>query len=118
MDKHEHLKDIFQIFGNPTRLKIFDILMTGVHCNCELAEITGLAMNLISHHLKVLQGAGLVQSVRSDTDARWIYYSVNEEKLNFIQTEITKFFHANRIIPREPVCPPCNKHIDKGEKNE
>lgn len=109
MDMYENVKDTFQVLGNPTRLKIFDILMSGVHCNCEIAEMTGLAMNLISHHLKVLQEAGLVQSVRSDSDARWIYYSVNEKKLNEIKTEIHIFFNNSRIINREPVCPPCNK---------
>ncbi|MBW6472136.1 MAG: transcriptional regulator [Anaerolineaceae bacterium] len=32
-----------------------NILLTGVHCNCELSDLTGMAINLISHHLKMLQ---------------------------------------------------------------
>ncbi|MAT44187.1 MAG: transcriptional regulator [Anaerolineaceae bacterium] len=115
MESYEFVKDLFQVLGNPTRLKIFDILMTGVHCNCEIADMTGLAINLISHHLKVLQEADLIQSVRSEKDARWIYYSVNEETLRSIQTETEKFFDNNRIINREPVCPPCNKKTNQKE---
>jgi len=101
--------ELFQILGNPNRLKIFDILMTGVHCNCELSELTGLAMNLVSHHLKVLQEAELIQSVRSTTDGRWIYYSINEEKLSLIKSIIGKFFESDRIVDREPSCPPCKQ---------
>ena len=101
--------ELFHTLGNPNRLKLFDILMTGVHCNCELSEITGLAMNLVSHHLKVLQEADLIQSVRSTTDGRWIYYSVNEETLATIKPILDKLFDQNRIIDREPACPPCNQ---------
>ena len=109
--------EIFKILGNPNRLKLFDILMTGVHCNCELSELTGMAMNLISHHLKVLQEAELIQSDRSTTDARWIYYSINEETLAVIKPILDKFFDSNRIVDREPSCPPC-KQKSKENNNE
>lgn len=107
MDTFQDVKDLFHVLGNPNRLKLFNILMTGVHCNCELSDQTGMAINLISHHLKVLQVAGLVKSVRGDTDARWIYYSVNEEKIKSVKTEIIAFFDPERMIDREPICPPC-----------
>jgi DNA-binding transcriptional ArsR family regulator len=76
-----------------------------------------MAINLISHHLKVLQAAGLVKSIRGDTDARWIYYSVNEEKIKSVQTEINAFFDPERMIDREPICPPC-KTKTKETNNE
>jgi ArsR family transcriptional regulator len=107
MDTFQDVKDLFHVLGNPNRLKLFNILMTGVHCNCELSDQTGMAINLISHHLKVLQAAGLVKSIRGDTDARWIYYSVDEEKINSAQTGMNAFFDTKRIIDREPICPPC-----------
>jgi ArsR family transcriptional regulator len=117
MDSFQELKDLFHVLGNPNRLKLFNILMTGVHCNCELSDQTGMAINLISHHMRVLQAAGLVKSIRGDTDARWIYYSVNEEKIKSVQTEINAFFDPERMIDREPICPPC-KTKTKETNNE
>ncbi len=101
------VNNLFRVLGNTNRLILFDILLTGVHCNCELSSLTGLPMNLISHHLKVLQDAELIQSVRSTTDARWIYYSINQKKLSMIKTKLDTFFDEKRIIDREPNCPPC-----------
>lgn len=107
METFQEINDIFHVLGNPNRLKLFNILMTGVHCNCELSDQTGMAINLISHHLKVLQESGLVKSIRGDTDARWIYYSVNEEKIKSARTGMNAFFDPARMIDREPICPPC-----------
>ena len=113
MDNLKFMKELCRVFGDPTRLKIFDILMTGVHCNCEISELTGLSMNLISHHLKVLQDADLVQSVRNKKDGRWKYYSVNKQKLSVVQTETQIFFNQNRIVKCKPVCPPINNNQSK-----
>lgn len=117
MDTFQDIKDLFHVLGNPNRLKLFNILMTGVHCNCELSDQTGMAINLISHHLKVLQAAGLVKSIRADTDARWIYYSVDEEKIKTARKEMNAFFDPERMIDREPICPPC-KTKTKETNNE
>lgn len=117
MKKEEKIsiQTVFNVLGNPTRLRIFNILMTGVHCNCEIAEQMGLAMNLVSHHLKALQKAELVLSERSEKDARWVYYAVNEKKLVQLQEDFNNFFDPNRIVNREPVCPPCN--VKKSKEN-
>jgi hypothetical protein len=48
----------------------------------------------------------LVAAQRSDRDARWIYYSVNEEMLTRVRQSINPFFNISGIPEREPVCPP------------
>ena len=68
---------IFKALSDLNRLRIFAELMAGDSCNCELRDNLGLAPNLLSHHLKVLEKAGLVESRRDLIDGRWIYYSVN-----------------------------------------
>jgi ArsR family transcriptional regulator len=108
MNDLEILSILFKTLANPNRLKIFDILMTGVHCNCEIAKLTGLSLNLISHHLNALSGANLVVSERNKDDARWIYYSVNEETILSSKLILQTFFENNRIQNRIPSCPPCN----------
>lgn len=96
----------FKLLGDPTRLAIFDLLMQGVQCNCELGEQLGLEMNLISHHLKALKQAGLVRAERDALDARWMYYSVNTEALAEFNTQLAAFLDPHRIQPRLPSCGP------------
>ena len=109
MNDLDTLSILFKTLANPNRLKIFDILMSGVHCNCEIAQITGLSLNLISHHLNVLSEAQLVVSERNKKDARWIYYSVNQDFLQSNKLILNTFFDCDRIQNREPSCPPCSK---------
>ncbi len=100
------LANLLKVLSDPTRLEIFDLLMQGVQCNCELGEKLGLPMNLISHHLRVLREAGLVDVERDPIDARWVYYSINQERLRKCREQLEAFFDATRIQPRLPTCGP------------
>jgi ArsR family transcriptional regulator len=95
-----------QLLSDPTRLAIFDLLMQGVQCNCELGDKLQLPMNLISHHLKALRDAGLVNAQRDAQDARWVYYSVDQPTLNELREELSAFLDPKRIQPRQPACGP------------
>lgn len=68
---------LFRALGEPNRLRIFAELMQGDSCNCELGNKLGMPANLLSHHLKALTAAGLVNSRRDRIDGRWVYYSVD-----------------------------------------
>ena len=70
-----------KVLAEPNRLLIFHLLMEGVQCNCELGDGLQMAPNLISHHLRVLREAGLVDVERDALDARWMYYSINRKAL-------------------------------------
>jgi protein-tyrosine-phosphatase len=59
--------------GEPVRLAIVDRLGPGDASPGELAEAVGLASNLLAHHLKVLQEAGVIRRVRSEGDRRRSY---------------------------------------------
>jgi ArsR family transcriptional regulator len=100
------LANMLKVFGDPSRLAIFDLLMQGVQCNCELGDQLKLPMNLISHHLKVLRDAGLVDAERDAEDARWIYYSVNQKAITQLREQLGAFLDPKRIQPRQPSCGP------------
>ena len=59
--------------GEPVRLAIVDRLGPGDASPGELAEAVGLASNLLAHHLKVLEEAGVIRRVRSEGDRRRSY---------------------------------------------
>ncbi len=102
----EDVARIFQVLSDPTRLSVFALLMQGVQCNCELGDKLGLPMNLISHHLKVLRDAGLVDAERDANDARWVYYSINTRALAQWRDQLSAFLDPERIAPRLPTCGP------------
>lgn len=96
---------VLKALSDANRLRIFANLMTGDSCNCELRETLGLAPNLLSHHLRVLEKAGLVHSRRDQMDGRWIYYSVNREAAGRWGAWFSEFLDPDRIQNR-PVCGP------------
>ena len=94
-----------RIFGQDS-LRILHMLMEGVQCNCELGDALDMAPNLISHHLRVLREAGLVDVERDPDDARWVYYSLNREALEELNRHFGVFFDPRRIKPRRQTCGP------------
>jgi len=59
--------------GDPARLAIVDTLTLGDASPGEIGADLGMPTNLIAHHVKVLQGAGLVVRTRSEGDRRRTY---------------------------------------------
>jgi ArsR family transcriptional regulator, arsenate/arsenite/antimonite-responsive transcriptional repressor len=102
----ELLAQRLKLLANPKRLQIIHLLMEGVQCNCELGDALDMAPNLISHHLGLLRDAGLVDVERDAVDARWLYYSLNEDALAALNSAYGAFFDPARIKPRRPTCGP------------
>jgi ArsR family transcriptional regulator len=97
--------------ADPNRLRIFDLLMQGDSCNCELNEKLGLPPNLLSHHLRVLRQAGLVRSRRDAVDGRWIYYAVNKKAVTRWQGWFNQFLDPGRIKERAVLCGPEGQQV-------
>jgi ArsR family transcriptional regulator len=109
------LADRLKVLAEPRRLFILHTLMQGVQCNCELGDALNMPPNLISHHLKVLRQAGLVEVERDALDARWVYYSVNRAVLQELRAAFGDFFHPARIKPRRPTCGPQSALVRMGD---
>ncbi|WP_248959934.1 arsenate reductase/protein-tyrosine-phosphatase family protein [Sphaerisporangium perillae] len=59
--------------GDPARLSIVDRLILGDASPGELGGLLGLPTNLLAHHVKTLQEAGVVERCRSEGDRRRTY---------------------------------------------
>lgn len=107
-DKKElvDLSNWLKVLCEPNRLFLLEKIIQGVQCNCELGETLDMAPNLVSHHLKVLQEAGLIKAERNSADSRWIVYTINEDSLETIQNIMTIFLDHQRIMPRKITCGP------------
>ena len=61
--------------GDPTRLRIAAALQLAELCVCDLAWITELSQNLVSHHCRVLRTAGLATHRR---DGKLVMYRLTD----------------------------------------
>lgn len=64
--------------ADPLRARIVELLATEQLCVCHLTEELAVAQPLVSHHLKVLRDAGLVES---DRWRYWTYYRLRPDAL-------------------------------------
>jgi ArsR family transcriptional regulator len=117
--KQDQLLLCLKALAHPMRLAIFDMLMEGVQCNCEISEGLGLSLSLTSHHIRLLCEAGLVTAQRDARDGRWIYYSVDPQALAQLQGQLDQLLDARRIQPRLPSCGPgrciASKRLPEGD---
>ncbi|MFJ1748455.1 ArsR/SmtB family transcription factor [Streptomyces sp. NPDC088116] len=70
----ETLAKVFKALGDPVRLRLLSMIASragGEVCVCDLTPAFGLSQPTISHHLKLLKQAGLIDSERRGT---WVYY--------------------------------------------
>lgn len=67
---------LFKALGDPNRLCILDILMREEKCACELLAGLEIGQSTLSHHMKILAEAGLVNCRKV---GKWTHYSLNRE---------------------------------------
>ena len=70
------LARVFKALSDPVRLRLLSLIASydgGEACVCDLTGAFDVAQSTISHHLRVLREAGLVDCERRGT---WVYYWV------------------------------------------
>ena len=97
-----------KVLSEPNRLKIVALLMQGEQCNCEMGGKLGMAPNLISHHLSVMQKSGLITARRDESDARWIRYSIDLVVLTDLNNSFNAALNPARLRSQDaaPRCTP------------
>ena len=80
-DAAERIAPLLKALADPVRLRLLSLVAAhadGEACVCDLNEAFDLSQPTISHHLKVLHEAGLLDRAKRGT---WVYYSVRREAL-------------------------------------
>jgi len=75
-DELDQLVLTFKIFGDPSRLKIINALIEDELCVHEIAELMEMSQPAVSHQLRQLKQARVVNSRR---DGKHIFYSLKDE---------------------------------------
>ncbi len=76
----ERMGEIAKALGDPIRLTLVDVLRkhAGEVCVCELLPLFKVSQPTLSHHLKKLRDAGIIDSERKGL---WAYYYVRPKAL-------------------------------------
>jgi ArsR family transcriptional regulator, arsenate/arsenite/antimonite-responsive transcriptional repressor len=71
---------LFRALGDPARVRIVNLLATSDEavCVCNLVDPLGLSQPTVSHHLKKLVDAGLLER---EQRGKWAYFSINPEAM-------------------------------------
>lgn len=75
---------MLRALAEPLRWRIVVLLAREELCVCHLVEELGVTQPLVSHHLRVLRRAGLVES---DRFRYWTYYRLRPQALDTLAAE-------------------------------
>ncbi|MGH3736936.1 MAG: ArsR/SmtB family transcription factor [Micromonosporaceae bacterium] len=70
----EKLANVLKALADPTRLRLLSLVQSSPRaeaCVCELTEPLGISQPTVSHHLRILSEAGLLQREKRGV---WAYY--------------------------------------------
>jgi ArsR family transcriptional regulator len=84
-EEAERLARALRTIADPARLRLLSLIQAqpdGEACVCHLTDPLGLTQPTVSHHLKVLRDAGLVERERRGS---WAYYRVVPETLDVLR---------------------------------
>lgn len=73
-DSAERLATVLKVIAEPTRLRLLSLVaaqQAGEECICNLTDRVGLSQPTVSHHMKLLVGAGLLER---EQRGKWAYY--------------------------------------------
>ncbi|HOD93783.1 MAG TPA: metalloregulator ArsR/SmtB family transcription factor [Clostridia bacterium] len=75
-DKYKQEIAVFKALSDENRLKILDLLSDGQKCACIILEKLDITQPTLSHHMKILFEAGLIDKLRQ---GKWTHYSLSKK---------------------------------------
>lgn len=91
---------VLRALADPMRATILDLLAEEQLCVCHLQAALGVKQTLVSHHLKALRDAGLVES---EPAGRFIYYRLVPGAFDRVRDAVAALAGSSRIdVPRRP----------------
>jgi ArsR family transcriptional regulator, arsenate/arsenite/antimonite-responsive transcriptional repressor / arsenate reductase (thioredoxin) len=97
-DRHDERARILAAFAEPVRMAMVDRLVYGDASPSELGAQVDLPSNLLAHHLRVLDEAGIVRRVRSEGDRRRSYIQLRTD-----HPLVLAAIHAGEVDRRLPL---------------
>jgi len=92
------LDELLKAAGEPTRLRILNLLRRGSICVCDLQAVLEIPQPTISRHLAALRYAGLVQDVRNGTRMVYSLTPASTPQLEALHQLLDKACPAEEVL--------------------
>lgn len=83
---------IFKALGDENRLRILQLLQNGETCACKLLEALNITQPTLSHHMKILCDAGIVDYRK---EGKWMHYRISAEGRKSLYKLIDYYLDVN-----------------------
>ena len=96
--------EVFRALGDPHRLRALHFLATATPdccqepegvCACDLVTHLGLAQPTVSHHMRLLTGAGLVTATKR---GRWVHYALSAQGIRTVRSLLGQFLMQAGVL--------------------
>lgn len=99
--KLQPTEKVFKAFCTDIRLYILQLLVSGEKCACSLLEELHISQSTLSHHMKILCEAGIVNGRK---DGKWTHYSINKEGIKQAQDMLNVFLSPDSALDKDSSC--------------
>ncbi|HEV7824838.1 MAG TPA: metalloregulator ArsR/SmtB family transcription factor [Mycobacteriales bacterium] len=93
--------EVLRLLTDPIRARVVELLAAEQLCTCHLQEELGAKQALVSHHLKLLREAGLVEATSC---GRFTYYRLRPGALDGVAAQLAALARASRDEPPRRPC--------------
>lgn len=85
---------IFKALGDENRIRILKLLHNGEMCACKLLDALSISQPTLSHHMKILCDAGIVNGRK---EGKWMHYSICNESAAELSTMLRELLTAANV---------------------
>ena len=94
MSNEQDIVCIFKALSDENRIRILKMLRSGEKCACKLLEELNISQPTLSHHMKILCDAGIVNGRK---DGKWTHYSMCCEGVRKVRALMKDLLSAENI---------------------
>ena len=101
--EHTYAQDakVFKAFCDENRLQILEMLRSGEKCACKLLENLDIGQSTLSHHMKILCDAGIVEG---RIEGKWTHYSISEKGRKYAKELLNILTDTHMVNSTDPCC--------------
>ena len=92
---------IFKALADENRLRILELLRSGEKCACKLLEDLQISQSTLSHHMKLLCDAGIVQGRK---EGKWVHYSIDAAGAERVQQILARELDHSATVTATGSC--------------
>ena len=95
MSNEQDIVCIFKALSDENRIRILKILHSGEKCACKLREELNISQPTLSHHMKILCDAGIVNDRK---EGKWTHYSMCCEGVQKVRAFMKDLLSPENIL--------------------